>query len=80
MAIQKITHGQWTDLDVTEGSTYAIQSVIGTDTFRFTTENSPSSPLDGISVSGMTDLKIKAGSNNKVYADRDIDLSVQEVV
>ena len=81
MAIQTITYGQWTDLDVESGSTYAVQSVIGTNSFRFSTESNPSSSLDGISISGMTVLKFKAGDNNKVYAEsnEDMDLSIQEV-
>ncbi len=81
MAIQTITHGVWTDLDVVEGNTYAIQSVIGNNAFRFSTESNPSTSTDGISIAGMTVLKFKAGANNKVFAELGgtMDLSIQEV-
>ena len=80
MTIKKITTNEWTDLGLDSGSKYALQS-IDSAPFRLSTESTPESDDDCLTINGCTIVALKAGDKVNVKpvfpANLPLNISVQ---
>lgn len=80
MTIKTISTYEWTDLELDSGSKYALQNVNG-NSFRLSTETTPSSDDDCLTICGSTIVALKAGDKVNVKpvfsSDLPLNISVQ---